>query len=189
MSKWKCERCMGNVCNVELSTGYPVLCVKFYDYNPEWDEITDDAEPPKQEEELPEWCKQDAWVFDCNEREFAQVKDITGEIEDVDLVYRGTTERVTKSKKYIIDCCLQARIRPYCDQEMKRLVGRILDNGTRRVMVTACEPDNVIAKSQEVVFMADDWFTADDLIENHYYIDGKPCGRLEFNDDGEWKED
>lgn len=189
MSKWKCERCQGQVCTIELSSGYPAFCVKRKDYEPEWDEITEDAEPTKQEAELPEWCKPGAWVFDCNEREYAKVIDITGEIEDVDLIYIGTKERVTKSRKYIIDCCFQARVRPYCSQEMKQLVGRILDNGTRMAMVTACEPDNVLARLQEVVFMADDWYTAENLIEYGYTIDGKPCGILEFNDDGEWKED
>lgn len=186
MSKWKCERCQVQVCTIELSSGYPVFCVKSKDYEPEWDEINTIIESPKQEAELPEWCKPGAWVFDYNEREYAKVGSISG--DKVKLIYVGKQPEI-KSKQYIIDCFFEARLRPYCSQEMKQLVGRILDNGTRMAMVTACEQYNVLARSQEVVFMVDDWYTAENLIEYGYTLNGNPCGILEFNDDGEWKED
>lgn len=127
---------------------------------------------------LPDWCKQNEWIFDYNELEYAQVKDVFGDIEAVALIYAGTKERVTKSWKYIIDCCYQAKVRPYCDQEMKQLIGKILDNGTRKVMVTACEPAYVLTGLHERVFMAEDWYTAEDLIKYRYTLDGKPCGKL-----------
>lgn len=146
--------------------------------------LTDNSKVAK----LPDWCKVNAWIFDYNELEYAQVKNITGEIEDVDLVYIGTEERATKSRKYINDCCFRANVRPYCDKEMKQLVGKILDNGTRRAMVTACFSTYFPARPRKRVFMVDEWYTAEELIKYGYTLDGKPCGKLVHKDGDNWVE-
>jgi hypothetical protein len=135
---------------------------------------------------LPDWCKQNEWIFDYNEREYAQVKNIFGDIAAVALTYAGTKEQVTKSWKYIADCCCQSKICPYCDQEMQQLVGRILDNGLRRVMVTACAPICFPEKPQKRIFMGDEWYTAENLIDYGYTLDNRPCGVLEHLENGEW---
>ena len=70
---------------------------------------------------------------------------------------------------------------------MKRLIGRVLDNGTRRVIVTACELAYVLTELQERVFMAEDWYTAEDLIKFIYtLLSGDPCGILERLEKGKW---
>jgi hypothetical protein len=138
-------------------------------------------------EALPEWCKQDAWIFDCNEREYAQVKDITGEIEDVDLVYAGTEERETKSRKYIIDCCLEARLRPFNADEMKALVGKVIEHKKDLHLVTNYLNDT--ADNEPFVCVGTNWREAKGLIEHNYTIDGTPCGVFEHLEDGEWCDD
>ena len=135
---------------------------------------------------LPDWCKQNEWIFDYNEREYAQVKDIFGDIAAVALTYAGTKEQVTKSWKYIADCCCQAKVHPYYDHEMQQLVGKILDNGIRRVMVTACAPICWPERPQKKIFMADNWYTAENLITHGYNLDNRPCGVLEHLEAGVW---
>lgn len=127
---------------------------------------------------LPDWCKQNEWIFDYNEREYAQVKDIFGDIAAVALTYAGTKEQVTKSWKYIADCCCQAQLHPYSAKEMFKLLGKTLSNGTRSEIVTAHE--------EEFVHMSNGWYKADDLIDYSYTLDNRPCGVLEHFENGKW---
>ena len=192
MKKWICEKCSKKhpciLMNEAPDATTPSQCVYGQQSFAEWESVSD-LEQAGNFEQLPEWCEHDAWIFDHNETEYAQVKELVGDVEYVHLIYADKPEeRVRKSHKYIIDCCLEARLRPYSDREMQLLVGDILEIELGRVLVTAYHPAHFNPKLKSTVFLLNEWFTADELLKSYYTLNGKPCGVFEFYDEGEWHE-
>jgi hypothetical protein len=131
---------------------------------------------------LPDWCKQDAWIYDHNEKQYAQVKDITGEIEDITLVYVNEKKPITKSKKYILDCCSQARLRPYNAEEIPDLPFEVTDrNYNSRTTVVSCQGNNVWLGGASTAISTEE-------LMRDFTAKGSPCGKLEHIENGEWVE-
>jgi hypothetical protein len=179
MSKFECKRCQGQVCTVELSSGYPAFCVKHSDHDSEWDEITDDAGTEKQEVKLPKWCKLDAWVYDSSNG-YGKITSIQEERFFCYIEFDGgaggfVPESFAKLK--------QARQHPYNKKEMKALVGKVLEWDSNSELVISYNEASV------EVYVGRMWCSAEYLMLSEYKIDGKPCGVLEYLDDnGEWVE-
>lgn len=76
----------------------------------------------------------------------------------------------------------QARLRPYNAEEMKALIGKVVENINFAHFITTFDKE-----LQEVV-SGSDGYSAKDLVEFGYTIDGQPCGVLEHIEDGEWVE-
>lgn len=133
---------------------------------------------------LPDWCKVGGVVFDCNEREYARVLDIMND-DDVVLDYMETEPSIQiKSKKYIIDCCFQARIRPYNVNEMRALVGKIInDNVVYSLVLECCQLDGECK-----VRLMSGYYSPDEIL-SRFTRNGLPCGVPEHLVDDEWVED
>ena len=184
MSKFECKRCQGQVCTIELSSGYPAFCVKYSDHDPEWDEITNDAEHEKQETELSEWCKWGSWVYD-NNNWYGEIITIQDDLSACYIELDGGTdafvpETFTKLK--------QARLRPWTAREA---IGKVI----------CWKGDYSFEENISIITHVDaKGFCSGVLIDNinleslskkdcFYQPNGKPCGVLEHLDNnGEWVE-
>ena len=133
-------------------------------------------ERPVKETALPDWCKVGEWCFcldddgDCKYFKIAKIKDnfIYGEDWDIDYHF-----------------VKQARLRPYNADEMKSLMGKVIEKGPSMHIVTGFE--NVF-DNECMVHVNGCLYSANDLLRQ-FAIDNAPCGVLEhLNDKGEWVE-
>ena len=76
----------------------------------------------------------------------------------------------------------QARLRPYNAEEMKALMGKMIEKGPSMHIVTGLE--NVFG-NECMVHVNGCFYSANDLLLQ-FTIDGKPCGVLEHLENGEW---
>lgn len=124
---------------------------------------------------MPEWCKVGEWCYclddDGNDKYFkiTQIKDnfIYGEDWDIDYHF-----------------VKQARPRPYNAEEMRGLVGKVVDNDHGSTfLVTAFVPDNGGGVCIDgVVYNAED-------LRACFGVGSKTCEKLEhLNEKGEWVE-
>ena len=130
---------------------------------------------------LPDWCKfgvvgwhKRAGYFEvCADDELAQRISIK-QIDDKSRGWLSYETLCTEVK--------QARLRPYNAEEMRSLVGKVIENHNYTHFINAFDID-----LQEVV-SGSDGYTAKELVEFGYTIDGAPCGVLEHFENGEWVE-
>jgi hypothetical protein len=132
---------------------------------------------------LPDWCKVDATGW-CGRYGYFKVTDIDEYSEGVYI------QRVAdKSKGYfpfrtVYSEAVQARPRPYNEDELKALVGKPITMPDGAVCL--CTAYSKQCKS--VILDNMHWY-AQELLDGGYTIDGKPCGVLEhLNENGEWVE-
>ena len=124
---------------------------------------------------LPDWCKVGEWCYcldDLGNDKYFKITEIKGEY-----LYGDDWDVSVSFVK-------QARLRPYNADEMRGLVGKILErsDGSRNLL-TDYNPEG-----HGWVYVNYGCQTAEDLIIHEYTIDGNPCGVLEHLDNGEWKE-
>lgn len=123
---------------------------------------------------LPEWCKVGEWCY------------------GLDIYGKGKYFKIIKIQNNYVygdECCVkslfvsQARIRPYNSDEMRSLIGKVIEHDNLFILVTYYDGrDNDITLNG---YVAD----AKRLLNEGFTIDGKPCGVLEhLNEDGEWVE-
>jgi hypothetical protein len=78
---------------------------------------------------------------------------------------------------------LQARLRPYNEEEMKALVGKVLPSNSSSTpfsfLVVYAEGDGSFIESYRFKYTAEE-------LKDHFSIDGQPCGVLEHLENGEW---
>jgi hypothetical protein len=134
-------------------------------------------ERPAKETKLPDWCKVGEWVYSTIYKEYTQITDSDEfEISLKDGAYCSV------GVDAFIEDYLPARLRPYNAEEMKALVGKVIENKNFAHFITTFDKE-----LQEVV-SGSDGYSAKDLVEFGYTIDGPPCGKLEHLEDGEWVE-
>jgi hypothetical protein len=127
---------------------------------------------------FPEWCKVGEWVyspFGCDPT-------------------RGTYFKITKIDDICIfgendvchvDYAVRARLRPYNSEEMKALVGKVIEKGPSLPMVTGFE--NVF-DNECMVHANGCLYNANNLLQR-FTVNGSPCGVLEhLNENLEWEE-
>ena len=128
---------------------------------------------------LPDWCKVGEWGYcldddgNCKYFKITRIEDnfIYGEDWGIDYHF-----------------VKQARLRPYNAEEMKALVGKVIeDNYSAHLVIGLIKPDPAENVSCHVR-ASQSWLASDKLLQQ-FTIDGHPCGVLEhLNEKGEWVE-
>lgn len=126
---------------------------------------------------LPEWCKVEEWVF-------ADPKKVFGSAG-----YKKIKATDGLELTFADGCCIyfsdkikQARPRPYNAEEMKALMGKVIEKGPSMHIVTGFE--NVF-DNECMVHVNGCLYGANDLLRQ-FTINNKPCGVLEHLENGEW---
>lgn len=124
---------------------------------------------------LPEWCKVGEWVWSIAFNTYFKV-------DKVDGLFIYGTDFSGSEYSVAIENVRQACPRPYNEEEMQGLIGKVVSNEHGNMfLVTA-----FVAVDGGEVYVDGVVYNADDLFEC-YTINGKPCGVLEHLDDkGEW---
>lgn len=183
MTKWKCDRA-GATCfkpcyaECEGEDCAPDKCLFSAFRIPTWERVPDEPEQnqkQKQETTLPDWCKVGAWVYSIPAQKYDK-------IIAVQYFRIVTREEMKYTGDYINDGnVVQARLRPYNAEEMKALVGKVLEHDGNASLV-------IVYLGNGLLRVGTKWVSAERLIEEGYTIDGKPCGKFEhINDSGEWE--
>lgn len=121
---------------------------------------------------LPDWCVGE-WVAYYTAKGYKYFK-----IAKIEL-----NRLYSEDGKFSLMCNVsQARLRPYNADEMRSLVGKVIEWKGDAFVVTA------FSKERMVVVFDSIHHTAEDLINDCYTIDGSPCGVLEHIENGEWVE-
>lgn len=126
-----------------------------------------------QDKQLPDYCKVGEYVFD---RQYGY-----GIVANSSATYCNV-KFCDFSAEYHPDLfseLKQARLRPCNADEMKTLVGKVLEHENKASLVIACLENGLIRAGLK-------WVHAERLIEEGYTINGTPAGVLEHLENGEW---
>lgn len=174
------EPCILDVGNDNSVTLDSLRCVLTDDHYCNWEKYEDGEVANLQPEvaKLPDWCKVGAWVwFKGSEHKFDCYACVT-EINEKGVYGKCPDGQHFYSKPHVL---AHARLRPYNAEEMKALVGKVVEFHDNRDLVTSYDGEI------DVVYADSMWMNSDELLAIGYTIDGKPCGVLEhLNDEGEW---
>lgn len=147
----------------------------------------DTTQDTTQDKHLPGWCKAGEWVFVDPEKVFGHTgyKKIQA-FEGLGLVFADG------SCVYFSDKIKQARLRPYNADEMRALVGKIVEEspcgaGESSLLVTAYN-SGVDCDTEPAVMMLGEWFGVSALCAGDYSVDGHVCGVFEHLEEGTWVE-
>ncbi len=137
-------------------------------------------ERPVKETILPNWCKVGEWGFDPNRFVYFKIKQIDGML--VDVKEQGCNyvhqRQVSAFKRF-----KQARLRPYNADEMRSLVGKVIEDKIGNRCLITCF---TVVNNKIVAF--NKYCSADDLLKTEYTINGKPCGKLVHKRGDDWVE-
>lgn len=143
----------------------------------------------KRPAKLPEWCKVDAicWHKRCGYFKITYIDDVS---KRVDIQQVEDTSRGYFSFNTICNEVKQARLRPYNAEEMRGLVGKVIEvepghfslclrvKGLWADFLDDC--DNEDDRARIISYDCD-------MLKHRNTIDGQPCGVLEhLNEKGEW---
>lgn len=128
---------------------------------------------------LPGWCKVGEWVYHDSDGYYYTVKSIDIENDNIQIIDEESEYTYTANE--IKTFFSQARLRPYNAEEMKALVGKVLEHEDKTSLVIACLGNGLIRAGVK-------WVSAERLIEEGYTLDGKPCGKLTHKEGDDWVE-
>lgn len=144
-----------------------------------------DEQPAKDCNQLPEWCKVGAIGFNDEYFKIIKINDKYCTVRYLDPHIQDEDGNIGDIPFDSLTRCHEARLRPYNTDEMKALVGKIVEHENGRYLVTACTSfQNGCCQ----VRLIDQFYSAEVLFEEKFYIDNSPCGVLEHLEDGEWVE-
>lgn len=124
--------------------------------------------------ELPDWCTCGEWVYTCN----ADYRKVESIIDGIVHLSGGLNIPVGDIHNELV--C--ARLRPFNSDEMKEMVGKIIDINQHKLIVHRFD---VSKKTLQIGNYID--VRANDLLEREeWHINGKPCGVFEHLENGEW---
>lgn len=182
MRKFECKGCE-NHCKLTPKNNcfLPKFCPFEKGYEPVWREIKEDsaenAHTSVKSEPLPDWVKVGAIGWN----EFTGYFEITAiGASALDVLYFDKYGTTSKIGNITILNSYEANKRPFHEHELDALVGKIFQDHKCRVM-------QIVGSAYSKIFTLMDTYTAQDLINHDFVIDGKPCYVLEhLNDKGEW---
>lgn len=116
---------------------------------------------------LPDWCKEGAWVYDKQNKDFVQVATVS----DNEVCF-SCGVYCSVDYKAINNDYTKAQVVPYSPTEMKGMVGKALEFDGNLDLVTSYD-----AESHEV-FVDGVWYGAKSLLESGFTYMGRPAGRL-----------
>ena len=122
---------------------------------------------------LPDWCKVGEWVayYGENGHKYFKIAKI-----EFNRLY-------SEDGKFSLMCDVaQARLRPYTAEEMKALVGKVIEYDGGCYLVTMYD-----SKINDVLIGNGD-LLSETTLKTYYTLDGSPCGKFEHLENGEWVE-
>lgn len=133
---------------------------------------------------LPDWCKVGEWVYypeEMGHGVYLKISEIkTGFVHAKE---KDDYDPWRMSYKHICEHAKPARLRPYNAEEMKPLVGRVLNGSSQSnpfsFLVVYAEGDGSFVESHRFRYTAKE-------LKGYFTIKGKPCGVLEHLEEGEW---
>jgi hypothetical protein len=135
---------------------------------------------PAKEKVLPDWCKVGEWGYNTETHGYFEIVSIDDIFVNIYIHGYGPFQQsYGVIKKY----CVEARKRKFNDKEMKEIVGKSLETPSFVKFIYSYDKDNGTLESHDFLY------TAEDLFEDAFKFDGKPCYKLEhLNEKGEWVE-
>lgn len=133
---------------------------------------------PVKENKLPDWCKVGEWVYDRHQHGYEKII----ATEDGSLYCIKTKNNGFFTGDYATENFVPARLRPYNAEEMRQLVGKMVEKGDGLALVLGIE--NVFG-NEYMVCVNGHYFSANDLLRQ-FTINNKPAGVLEHLENGEW---
>ena len=189
MTKWKCDRA-GAICfkpcyaEREGEDCAPDKCLFSEFRTPKWERVPDESEQ-KSETTLPDWCKVGEWVYSIP----AQKYDKIIAIQD----FRIVTREMKYTECYINDGnVVQARFRPWTFEEAPAVLKVKDPHGLALAYLSPFGGKYIIAyhhpDEYEKIKLGEVTFTFSAFADIFTQVDGKPCGKFEHLEDGEWVE-
>lgn len=178
MSKWKCVCCgLDDPCYLDVGSvkGKPPKCPIDADI-PNWTPA--ENEQFGKSEQTPDWCKVGGWVYEKERKEYFKITKV-----DYLISIRNADGKGQYGHGAFVDNCVQARLRPYNAEEMRELVGKVVEDRDGNLYLAVC-----YIPGGRGLLIGGCYFNAQEIIDRGYTIDGKPCGKLEHLENGEWVE-
>lgn len=184
MIKFECKKCLNN-CIVLANDYYlPKTCCYDFGYKPNWHEVkeADSAENEQfgNSEQLPDWVKVGNLVYCSKTGIYGEIKTIKDNKIYLRLI--NTDEVLPVKLNMVLKNGRPARKRPLNADEMKALVGKVLETPHVALLV------NAYGKVTKEVSTAWGNYTDEALMNRGFTLDGKPCYKLEHLENGEWVE-
>ena len=174
MTKYVCECFDGaRKCTHETTGSCPTLCCVRSGGPANWRKVEE------QKPNLPEWCKIGAWCY-IHSGGLG-----SGKYQKIEEIRTGFVKT-----EYLVpfENILEARIRPWNDEELKRKVGKVFEMQNGDLMFCLGFTSSIVG-SLYFSGKSPCAYTAKLLAESEWKLDGSPCGVLEHkNEQGEWVE-
>lgn len=132
---------------------------------------------------LPDWCKAAKWGYDTEREEYFEIVAVTP--FNVEVAYLDGEFTMVIGIPIFNGDCVQARKRPFNAEEMKALVGKVIEKGPSMHLVIGFE--NVF-ENECMIHVNNCMYSGNDLIRHEYTIDGKLCCKFEHFENGKWVE-
>jgi hypothetical protein len=125
---------------------------------------------------LPDWCKVGEWCYCLDDNgngkyfKITKIKDNYIYGEDWNIDYHHIR---------------QARLRPYNEDELLSLVGKVVSYPDKsRYFIISCAD---FCTNTPHIYFGETWHTAEEICNpSLYQLNGKPCGKLEHLENGVW---
>ena len=124
---------------------------------------------------LPDWCKVGEWVYLSNAKYY--------KIKKVDSYGIILNNGIVIKTDDIHAEAVSARLRPYNADEMRELVGDVFEDKDGNLYLAV----SYIPHGRGLL-IGGFYFNAEELLDANFTLDGKPCGKLEHLENGEWVE-
>lgn len=188
MRKFECKDCYKKCQTMVIIE--PKFCLLFGD-KADWHEVkeVDSAENAQttneqfgNSEQLPDWVKVGNLVYCSKTGNYGEIKTIKDNKIYLRLI--NTDEVLPVKLNMVLKNGRPARKRPFNDDEMKALVGKVVEHGNNRYLVTS-----YLEGGEGIIYLriCESWETEKSIM-NNYTINGKPCYKLEHLENGEWVE-
>ena len=183
MKKYRCK-CEYSECEVNsIKEHYiPEYCPYYYsNVKINWQEVKEEIKEEVKAEELPSWCKVGEVVYFTKLSKYCKILDI-----DTEKGIKIQTDLSNGWAENFYDL-QEARIRPFNEQEMRFLVGKVIENNHNAHLVIGLIKQDPAENVSCFVRAGQSWIAPDKLLQN-YTLDSKPCGVYEHKENGEWVE-
>lgn len=188
MKKFECKVC-DTPCVLTLDSDLsivPSLCPYLANKSTDWHEVKEDSAETSQtsvkQEKLPDWVKAGKWGYDKSLEKYFEIV-IVRKPFNVEVAYLDDAWTTIIGIPVFNDDCVQANKRPFNDKEMQAIVGKNLETPSFVKFIFSYDKEEGTLESYDFLY------TADDLFEDDFKFEGKPCYKLEhLNEKGEWVE-
>ena len=129
---------------------------------------------------LPDWCKVGEWVYCTKTNNYGKILSVDKEEVNICIPPDGTFSAKTNM---MLKYGRTARLRSYNAEEMKALVGKVIERHSSAYLVISYAHDDL----GTTVYIEGKYLSADNLLRD-FTINNAPCGVLEHLENGEWVE-